>query len=353
MIRQITDETTWNEFLLGQHPNTFLQSWEWGQVQRRLGEDVCYFGFFTGDRQVGACLVITVNARRGRHYLIPHGPILYSAASLQSLLAELTDYLRRQASRDRVVALRVAPLIKNTPDSRRLFRSLGFRPAPLHVHAELTWMREVTAPEEEMLAGMRKTTRHAIRRAQAAGVTEEVKGGTALLHAETLDRFYRLYEQTQTRHHFVPYSRATLAAQLEEFSRHDRAYVVLARHGGRDVAAVICFHFGRTVFYYHGASLKMPSSIPAAQLAQWVAIKEAKRRGATRYNFWGIAPEEVRNPKKRFLTPYHHPFTGITTFKKGFGGYAIDYLHAQDRPLSPWYWKLWLIETLRKKKRGF
>lgn len=346
-IIEINQEDQWNDFLIDLQPNTFLQSWEWGQAQQRLGDPVRYLALLANNRQIGACLVITVNARRGRHYLIPHGPLFLKSLPLKHLLRELITYLCGQASRDRVAALRVAPLLENTPDNRHAFRTLGFRPSPLHVHAELTWIRDITPPEEQILADMRKTTRHAIRRAEAAGVTAEITkpaSPASPSRVNALDRFYHLYEQTQTRHHFIPYSRETLTAQLEEFGRHDRVYAVFARHENHDVAAAICFHFGRTVFYYHGASIKLPASIPAAQLVQWAAIKEAKRRGAARYNFWGIAPPAGKAP---------HPFAGLTIFKTGFGGYSIDYLHAQDLPLSPWYWKLWLIETLRKKKRGF
>ncbi|MBI4022068.1 MAG: peptidoglycan bridge formation glycyltransferase FemA/FemB family protein [Candidatus Andersenbacteria bacterium] len=399
-ITEVTNESAWNNFVLRQQPNTFLHSWEWGQAQKRTGESVRCLGLYDNQQQIGACLLLTINARRGRHYLIPHGPLFLSSLPLKrgggqegvnnslplkpaprqsysgrggglprseapgfyyqgqegvnkqptisSCLYELCSYLRGRARRDRVVALRIAPLLENTAQPLQLFRSLGFRPAPLHVHAELTWMLDITPPEEQLLAAMRKTTRHAIRRAENAGITSDIVSGQAVRQADVINRFFRLYTQTKTRHHFVPYSRATLAAQLAEFSRHNHVFVAFARHEQRDVAAAVCFQFSRTVFYYHGASLALPASLPASQLVQWAAISEAKRRGASRYNFWGIAPE-IPPPQDR--TP--HPFAGLTIFKKGFGGYAIDYLHAQDLPLSPWYWKLWLIETLRKKKRGF
>ena len=38
-------------------------------------------------------------------------------------------------------------------------------------------------------------------------------------------------------------------------------------------------------------------------------------------------------------------------FKKGFGGFQTDYLHAQDLPLSFGYWINWAIENFRRRKR--
>jgi lipid II:glycine glycyltransferase (peptidoglycan interpeptide bridge formation enzyme) len=61
------------------------------------------------------------------------------------------------------------------------------------------------------------------------------------------------------------------------------------------------------------------------------------------YNFWGIAKE---GDKK-------HPFYGITHFKKGFGGFEKDLLPAHDLKVSFKYWIDYVIETLRRIKRGF
>lgn len=338
MIREITDQSTWENFVLRLNPNTFLHSWEWGQVQRQAGEGVRYLGIFDGEEQIGAALVLIINARRGRHYLLPHGPLFASPDHWQRFLPEVVTHLRQQAREDGAVALRVAPLLEDSARARELFRKLGFRDAPMHVHAELTWVLDIAKSDEELLAGMRKTTRHAIRRAEDAALDVEV-----VRPERMLDIFWPLYEQTARRHEFVVYSRATLEVQLREFGERGRVLGVMAKHKGRAVAAAICFHYGNTVFYYHGASERLPASVPAAQLVQWRAIQEARKRGATRYNFWGIARDD--EPR--------HPFAGITTFKRGFGGHAIDYLHAQDLPLSIGYWRLWAIEMWRKWRRGF
>ncbi|MBI1833836.1 MAG: peptidoglycan bridge formation glycyltransferase FemA/FemB family protein [Candidatus Andersenbacteria bacterium] len=338
-ILEITDKEQWDRFLGEVKPNTFLQSWQWGQVQKRTGENIRYLGFYEGQQLQGVALVITVNARRGKFFLIPHGPIIQSPLPLKTAVAELVAYAKENATKEQVAALRIAPLTETSPESVAVFSEAGFRPAPLHIHAELTWVLSIYKSEEEILAGMRKTTRHAIKKAQQANVQVEI-----VTDIQTgLDRFWPLYETTKDRHGFVPFSRSFLQTQAEEFSKENNMFFVIASHDGKDVAGAMLMHFGDTVFYYHGASLKLSTSIPAAQLLQWETIKEAERRGATQYNFWGIAPDNEPN----------HPFAGITTFKKGFGGYAIDYLHAQDLPLSFGYWKMWLIDMWRKKRRGF
>jgi lipid II:glycine glycyltransferase (peptidoglycan interpeptide bridge formation enzyme) len=78
-------------------------------------------------------------------------------------------------------------------------------------------------------------------------------------------------------------------------------------------------------------------------LLQWEAIKEAKKRDKSIYNFWGIAPDTKRR----------HPWQGLSLFKKGFGGRLVEYLHAKDLPLSPLYFATYCYETLRKWKKGY
>lgn len=302
-----------------------------------MGEPVQYLGVFSKDQLLGAALVITVQARRGWHYLIPHGPVAADDATVYQIMPALIRHLQHQAPR-RIAAIRIAPLLVASSAADSFFTQQKFVSAPLHVHAELTWVLDINQSDEELLAGMRKTTRQSIRKAIAQNVT------TAIVTDDSaLPNFWQLYQQTKQRHHFIPWSYGMLAAQLKIFSATNNVFTITARHQNRDVAAAILIHFGSTVYYYHGASVKLPSAIPASQLIQWHAIQAARARHATLYNFWGIAADDQP----------HHPFAGITTFKKGFGGRAIDYAHAQDLPLNWRYWPLWSVEKYRQLKKGF
>lgn len=334
--REIVNKEEWDAFLAEVKPNTFLHTWQWKEVQELSGEQCTPLGFFENNQLVAIALVITVYAKRGVHYLIPHGPILKDQKYAQDIIRELTTYNLQRTTNTKAVALRIAPLIEISDENQHIFSSLGFRPAPMHIHAERTWMLDIAKPEDILLREMRKTTRNAITKAQHEGVTVEI-----INDPKAVERFYPLYEQTKTRHDFISFQKSFLQSQAEIFGRDNAMFFAIATYQGRDVAAAMLIQSYNTVFYYHGASVKI--SVPAAQLLQWEAIQEAKRRGAIRYNFWGIAPDN--NP--------HHPFAGITVFKKGFGGYEINYMHAQDLSLSWKYLMLWVIEMIRKKRRGF
>lgn len=343
-IKEISNQPEWNGFLTKLNPNTFLQSWEWGQLQKNTGENVRYLGFFKGNEQIGSALIITVNAKRGRFLLCPHGPIFQDKNDRHDLFPEFISFCKTLAEKDKAVAIRIAPLFIANKKNLNLFKQLDFRPAPLHIHAERTWNLDLSDSPAVILSQMRKTTRHAIKKAQQAKVAVSISN-----NSESLNSFFSLYQSTRQRHGFVPFTRKFLEQQFQLFSKNNHSYIATAKYNNENVAAAILIQFGNTVFYHHGASVPLPSNISASQLLQWESILAAKRRGASRYNFWGISP----NSKKNTSQNKPHPFAGITVFKQGFGGYALDYMHAQDLPTSPLYWKLWAIDKYRQYKRGF
>lgn len=323
-IKPITERGVWDAFLAGARPHTFLQSWEWGNFNEQNGNRIFRLGVFDGDAPIALALVIRVSARRGSFLLVPHGPI----GDITPVLPVLTDHLKELGNRERCRFIRICPLSVDSTENQEIFSELHYRNAPIHMHPELAWLLDLGPDEEMLLRGMRKTTRHAIRNASDSGVT--VKTGT-------LDDFWPLYAKTAVSQQFVPFTRNYLAAELETCS----AQIFLGMHEGHPISGAFIVFSGEGAFYHHGASVA-GQKIPAAHLLQWEIIRAARRRGMKFYNFWGIAPESAA----------HHPWAGLTLFKKGFGGFAEKYLHAQDLPLSKWYTLNYAIETLRRRRRG-
>ena len=335
VVRDITDREQWERFVISLHPNTFLHSWNWREAQEKIGERVMTIGAFSGSDLVGVALGIAVQARRGRILFCPHGPLTRSYAGPDVMRALLGE-LKRRAKGDGSVCLRVSPVM--TPkEGEAFFRGEGFRSAPTHMHAERMWVLRLEPEEDRLLAEMRKTTRNLVRRAERDGVT--VRFST---DADDINTFTDLYQETATREHFVPFSRPFLEAEFAAFVGKNQGFLAFAEHNGTPLASALVITHGGTGFYHQGASSRRHPKIPAPYLLQWRIIQKLKESGHTRYNFWGIAPENTPN----------HPWAGLTLFKEGFGGEVAEYLHAQDLPLRPGYWITYVVELLRKKKRG-
>lgn len=333
-IKPVENQKTWEEFALSQKPNIFLQSWNWGQFHQNLGEKIFRLGFWEGKKLTGLALLIKEEAKRGTYLSCPGGPLI--DWQKESHFKIFVDQLKKIGRQERVVFVRIRPSLLSLPENKKLFKKAGFFPAPMHMHAETTWQLDLTPSQAELLKKMRKSTRYSLKRAQKEGVKIETSQDS-----KDIDLLYRLQIQTARRHHFVPFSREFLKEQFKTFAKDNQALLFLARYRNQVQAASLIIFYGDTaVYHYSGSSPRFPQ-IPSSHLIQWEAIKEAQKRGCRVYNFWGIAP--TANPR--------HRFAGVTTFKKGFGGYRVDYLHAQDLPLKKQYSLTFAFETARRLSR--
>ncbi len=360
-IKEIQEKNIWENFLLGCSDKTFLNSWNWGEFQQKIGGKIWRLGFFEDDLLVAVALVEKIKARRGTFLFVPHGPNIqtqnskpksqnHNSKTKTDIIKTLLGRLGQAAKGEKANFIRIAPIFENTEENKKIFGELGFRNAPAHMHPELTWELDITPPEEELLGRMRKTTRYLIRQAQKNKDIEIVKS----LDEESLEQFHRLYGETVDRHHFVPFSSSYLKNELSSFNSDRQILIFLGKYRGEVVSTAVIVFWQNAGFYHHGASSQRFARIPVSYLLQWEAIKEAKIRGCDVYNFWGIAPESDKKPR---INPFgiirgRHPWTGLSLFKMGFGGYKKEYVKTQDLPLSWRYWPIAVFEALRKKKRG-
>lgn len=335
-IAEINDKTRWEEFVLAQHPNTFLQSWNWGEFHRLMGGKIFRLGIFKGRHLLGVALVVKEVARRGTFLACPGGPLL--DWKNPRLFGSLIRFLSSLGKEENVSFIRIRPTIFKAPQNLELFAQYGFRDAPTHMHAETTWELDLSCVEEELLSGMRKSTRYDIHRARREGVN--VYQSKELKEVENL---YKLQIAVVKRQKFTPFSERYLKSEFSAFVADDQVELFLAKLKEKVLSVAMIVFYGDTAFYHHGASASSPPKISSSHLLLWEAIKEAKRRGLRVFNFWGIASTE--NP--------NHPWAGLTFFKKGYGGQRVDYLHAQDLPLRPWrYFFTSVYETLERRHRG-
>lgn len=337
-VKPITDQSLWSSFIVTTAPHSFLHSWQWGECARLSGHEPLRYGVYDGDRLVAVCLALDTRARRGRFLLCPHGPVFLDPTLTNEVLSALTKTLVDEARTRGCHWIRISPLLPNTKEYADVFAKQGFRPAPVHmVHPELSWVLPLAPTEEQLLAGMRKSTRYSIKKAEKDGVTIRMSTNPA-----DLDTFWKVYEATVSRQQFTPFSRDYLAAEFALFSAAGMAAFFFAEYKGSVTGAALIIFDNHSGYYHHGATTQAYPGLTDAQLLQWHSICEAKRRGCTMYNFWGVVPE----------TSTKHPWYGLSVFKRGFGGHEEAYLHAQDLPLSPRYWFTYIIETIRRIRRG-
>jgi len=334
IIREIDDKKRWEDFASECAQKTFCQSWNWGIFNQSMGDKVWRFGIFENEQLVATAQVLKIKARRGSFLFVPHGPLIV-LGDKKEIIKSILEKLKDLAKTENVNFIRFSPILE-VSDSN-IFKDLGFRNAPIHMHPELTWELDISLSEEDILKGMRKTTRYLIKQAEKNKDIEITKGTSD----EMLNDFEKLYLETAERQSFTPFSNDYLKKEVDAFKNDNQILIFSGKYKGEVVSSAIIVYYSGIGFYHQGASsLKYPK-VPVSYLLQWEAIKEAKDRGCKLYNFWGVVPEGTKN----------HPWAGLSLFKKGFGGFEKEYVKTQDYVLSNKYWLTYIIEQIRRRKR--
>lgn len=330
----IDQKSVWEKFLTDSDQTSFLQSWNWGEFHSALGRQIFRLGFYQNNQLVGLALLIKIKAKRATYIECPGGPVLnWDDPSLVKAAIQLIKLMAEQNS---VSFVRIRPNILKTNERFKQLKNLGFIKAPMHLHAETTWVLNLNQSEEELLKAMRKNTRYSIKQAFKLEV-EVIKS----LDEADIDTLYNLQLEVVQRRNFIPFSKLHLQQQFQAFAVDNQIQLFKAVYQGQVLAIAFIIFYGREAVYHYSGSSNQLRQIPASYALQWAAILEAKKRGMARYNFWGIAP--TANPR--------HRFSGVTLFKKGFGGQRIDYLPAHDLIMRPSYWFNFIIESWRRLSR--
>ncbi len=334
--RLVENKDEWEAFILSRPEANFLQSWMWGEMHEKLGRKVLRVGYFKGDVQVGAMVSVLETARRGRYLAIAAGPIL--DWNDHELVWAWRDSLEDLAADNDCVFARVRPQLETSASARQLFKKLGFRPAMMHLEAELTAQLDLTLGFEELQKQFRKNTRREIKQAKKKGIVV-----THTDNPTAIREFYDMQLQTAKRHKFIPFALDKLQAEFDAFSRTGNVLLYSAHTPDKQlIAQAFIVFYGQEASYHYGASTELGRTEPGAYAIQVQVMKEALRRGCSRYNLWGIVAED----------DVKHRFYGVSVFKRGFRGREVQYLHAHDLVIRhAGYLKNYAIETVRKRAR--
>ncbi|MFH1401924.1 MAG: peptidoglycan bridge formation glycyltransferase FemA/FemB family protein [Parcubacteria group bacterium] len=341
-IKNIADKNIWEEFFLNCKEKTFLQSWNWGEFQEKMGNKIWRLGIFDNEYPISFILIVKIVAKRGAYLLVQHGPSMIQNSKFKSAVMDIIlNELQKIGKEEKTDFIRMAPLFERTKENNEIFKKLGFIKSPMHANAyEATWKLDITLPEDVILKNMRKTTRYLIKQAKKnSAITIEKSENPA-----DAVKYEKLNLEIAKKQKFIPFSFEYIKNEFELFSRGGQALWFFGKYKGEIAAAALVIFWQEIGFYHQAASFSKFAKLSIPYLLQWEIIKEAKIRGCKIYDFWGHTDPE-KFPR--------HPWAGPTLFKMGFGGKAFEYVKTQDYPLSKKYWLIYFFEKLRKIKRGF
>ncbi len=314
MIKIVADSNGWNEGALRQGGG-FLQSWEWGTFQERVGLRVLRLK----DGASGACgQFLRRELPFGKCYwYCPRGP------------------LGRMPGLEKVDAFKDSLFLRLEPrDSEGVAGSLKVK----DVQPGQTLIVDLRQEPEALLAAMHEKWRYNIRLAERKGVRVYMAGAG---DASALEIFWGLMSETTERDGFRAHDKDYYRLMLETLAGDPQAdgaerpvaRLVFAEHDGKVLAANLMLYFGTTATYLHGASSRERRDVMAPQLLHWKAMLDAKAWGFASYDFWGVAPEGVEG----------HSWAGISRFKRGFGGKYVAYPGTYDLPVDRFWYTLYRL----------
>ncbi len=324
----------WDAFL-GQHPEGhLLQTTEWGQLKASFGWEATAFRH--GDSGV---LVLWWRLPLGfRWGYVPKGPV---GPWSDALWAQVDAYARRR----RAVGLKIDPDMWREEAQARWPQGVppGFRAAEHPVQPPRTIVVDLRPSEEAILARMKQKTRYNIRLAQRKGVR--------VRPWDDLAGFYTMLQETAQRDGFGIHPFEYYRRVYELFHPRGYAQLLVAEWQGEPLASLMVFARGPRAWYLYGASTGRHRNKMPTYLLQWEAMRWAKARGCTTYDFWGIPDEEEEVLEAEF-TRRRGDLWGVYRFKRGFGGTV-------KRAAGPWeriyipglYTVLQRLEAWRRRLR--
>jgi lipid II:glycine glycyltransferase (peptidoglycan interpeptide bridge formation enzyme) len=334
--RSITDRDTWNDLLRGLPAAHVLQTWEWGEFKRATtGWTPTRLVFERGDQIAAAASILTRRIGPLAVMYVPKGPALaYDELALaEAVIADLEGMARRAGA----IWLKIDPDVilgtgvpgeeddrtdANGSAIRDLLQRRKWRFSDDQVQFRNTITLDLTCSQEDLLAAMSQNTRRKVRTAEKKGVTIRAAA------LDDLPLLYDLYQATGQRDHFLIRPASYYERAWRDFMQAGLAHALIAEADGAALAHVILFHFGRTCWYFYGASSNDDRDRMPNYLLQWEAMRWAKAQGYTRYDMWG-APDEFTD---------NDPLWGVYQFKRGFRGVVTRHIGAWDfAPYPPLY----------------
>lgn len=313
----------WDNFVNAHGQGHFLQSRGWGMLKATAGWHPLRVALWNTEREriiAGAQIlrrgVAHIPPRLGHLAYIPRGPVLdwtwqddENAQLPELFFSQLLPFLRAQGA----IALHVElPLLDDEQQgllAHQTLTALHFRPVP-PVQPIRTIVLDLAPDEQSLLANMKEKWRYNIRLAARKGV--QVRPAAS---KEDVQAWYRLLQITGQRDHFGIHSFDYYWRAWQIFAPSSQAELLLAEYEGQLLAGIFVGYTARQAIYLYGASSNEHRNLMPNYLLQWEAIRRARVRGATSYDFWGIPETDDAD----------EAMAGVYRFKGGWGGRIVRF----------------------------
>lgn len=164
-----------------------------------------------------------------------------------------------------------------------------------------THVIDLTPSEEDIFAHFSEAKRRAVRKA--------LKSEILVSESITIQDLIRVKNKSAGLFGFI--TTQGLDHLWEAFSPQHAA-ILLAKHKEEIVGGVLLLFWEKTAYYWIAGATGKGKKLAAPTLLVWEALKLAKKRGNTLFDFVGVWDERIPTQNSAW--------SGFTKFKEGFGG---------------------------------
>ncbi len=332
MIKEITDQQEWDNFFLKIERRTFLNSWNWGEFRKKLGNQIWRKAVLEAEELNSLFLISKIQSKKGSFLLLTYCPAMPIFS--KTVLVEAILEIKRIAKLEKVDFIRIVPFSEKESGEALFLKELGFRESPSFVFPLRGWEVDISGSEEEILSKMKKDFRYNVKK----GLKEQKVEVLISNNRKDLPLFYNLYQETARRQGFTPFSFVYLEKEFDAFSSDNQVKLFFGFYNQKCLAAAFLIFWAGKAFCHHSASLKTAQRLFGPLLVRWAAIREAKKMSCQKFDLGAIAP----------FDNCQHRWAGFTSFKKGLGGREVNYIRTQDLPLSSKYLITYWVEKLKR-----
>ena len=325
--RILPTDSDWDRFVCGQPRAHLLQLSAWGALKSQFGWDARIVALGMGGEIQAGALVLSkpLPFGLGKMAYVPMGGYAIDT----QFYPRLWDLVGRETG---AAFIKLEPG-HFPPGAAPNLARMGFRQSPQTIQPARTIVIDIVADDETVLQRMNQGTRRKIRKSLKSGIDFK-EGARADLSA-----FSRLMAQTGERNAFGVHSEAYFAGVFE-LLLPKYGTLLLARHEGDLLAAIMVFALGENAWYLYGASARGKSNLYATYGIQWAAIQWAKQRGCRYYDLWGVPDHDEAALEARFQER-NDGLWGVYGFKRGWGGEVRRSLGAWDLARNPFLYAVY------------
>lgn len=315
----------WNAFVAKHFPavGAFFQTWEWGDFQQALGNNIERYIAKDRDAWLGVLLAVRYKLPLGLEYIyIPRGPVLLSSLwsnedEARKILAHAISTLQERHPSN--IFIRMEPAIKQPLE---FFHKNPFKIPSYYIQPRFNTIVDITRNEAEILGAFSPPMRNNVRKAEKKGVRVILKSS---LDDEEWTTFRKMREDTSRRagknifpteryfRELMPIFPTVLAQKPGDEKPHSGIFV--AYHDGEPAAINIAIFFAKTATFLFGAAYTRKLVFKISPYIHWASMREAKKLDFDSYDLGGV-------DQKRWGT--------LTYFKQQFGGQTLTYMGNVD-----------------------